>query len=103
MKITLFAVRHKNKVFEFAEPLSVTVEKQYGIWWLNGESIMTTEEFDRSPARVIQAFASTVNMLWFAYAKCNDKKLDKGARALKHEILRFVKRRKVYRRKLKGR
>jgi len=51
----------------------------------------------------IQAFASTVNMLWFAYAKCNDKKLDKGARELKQTVLRLVKRRKVCRHKLKGR
>jgi len=89
MKITLFAVRHENKVYEFREPIGIEISKGNGLWCLEYQHLECFE-FDRSRNELITCFADSVNFLWMTYAICEDSKLDKGARGLKQKLLKLI-------------
>lgn len=89
MKITLFAVRHKNRVFEFKKPITVKISKENGLWYLDYQSLEWFE-FDKNKSELIPCFADSINFLWTAYATCEDSKLDKGARQLKYKLLKLI-------------
>jgi len=89
MKITLFAVRHENKVYEFNEPLVVKIYKRGSDVWLRCD-YFDIIEMSIDYETVIWELESHINFLWDSFAQCHDCGLDFGARQLKQRLLKLI-------------
>jgi len=65
MKITLFAVRHKNKVYEFREPVSIEVYYSRKRWVAHADILPTLSTWTFAPKRkkILPCFSKQISLL----------------------------------------
>jgi len=90
MKLTLFAVRHGNKIYEFREPLEIDIKSRYYL------SCKYFNIIDAAPTldELWGSFASWINFIWIHYAICNEP-MTHSAIDLKEKLLNLITVRKI--------
>ena len=77
MKITLFAVRHGNKVYEFREPVEVKIYKTFPTYNIKcDEADIYVWSFDMDSAW--KYFAESLHFFWTNYVIYNERTDDRG-------------------------
>ena len=94
MKLTLFAVRHGNKVYEFREPIEAVLYHKDNLWIINSKTLESID-FASTKEDVLAYFANSISFLWNSYAMCEASSLNKGARELKQKLLKLITAREI--------
>ena len=77
MKITLFAIRHGNKVYEFREPVEIKIYKRGWTYNIKCDAV-DIYVFDIDTDTALKSFANSLNFFWTNYVIYNGRTDSRG-------------------------